>query len=84
MGSNQMKTRLVLVTLVLLVFFEMSQCFTLSKSENGQGSLTTKKSQNPRDMASVLLRQKRMSHISLCLYCCGCCKTSMCGFCCKI
>ncbi|XP_048379851.1 hepcidin [Stegostoma tigrinum] len=84
MGSIQMKTRLVLVTLMLLVFFEMSQCFTLSKIENGQGSMTTKTSQNPRDMASVLLRQKRMSHISVCVYCCECCKKKTCGFCCRL
>ncbi|XP_048476732.1 probable G-protein coupled receptor 139 [Rhincodon typus] len=45
MGSGQMKTRLVLVTLMLLVFTEMSQCLTMSKIENEQDSLTTENSQ---------------------------------------
>ncbi|KAK2909941.1 hepcidin-1 [Channa argus] len=29
------------------------------------------------------IRQKRQSHISLCRYCCKCCKTKGCGFCCS-
>ncbi|KAM7421325.1 hypothetical protein PAMA_015465 [Pampus argenteus] len=28
-------------------------------------------------------RPKRQSHISLCRYCCNCCKNKGCGFCCK-
>ncbi|XP_072409722.1 hepcidin-1 [Chiloscyllium punctatum] len=84
MGSTQMKTRLVLVALMLLVFVEMRQCLPMSKTENGQGTLSTERSQNPSNVASVLLRQKRMSHISVCVYCCGCCKKRTCGICCKL
>ncbi|XP_035496795.1 hepcidin-1 [Scophthalmus maximus] len=30
------------------------------------------------------IRQKRQSHISLCRWCCNCCKANKgCGFCCK-
>ncbi|KAK2844910.1 hypothetical protein Q5P01_011569 [Channa striata] len=29
------------------------------------------------------IRQKRQSHISLCRYCCKCCKYKGCGFCCS-
>ncbi|XP_010746187.1 hepcidin-1 [Larimichthys crocea] len=28
-------------------------------------------------------RQKRQSHISLCRYCCNCCKNKGCGYCCR-
>ncbi|XP_029115626.1 hepcidin-1 [Scleropages formosus] len=31
----------------------------------------------------VLLRSKRQSHLSLCRYCCNCCKNKGCGYCCK-
>uniref|UniRef100_A0A3Q3XE98 Hepcidin n=1 Tax=Mola mola TaxID=94237 RepID=A0A3Q3XE98_MOLML len=35
-------------------------------------------------MMPSLIRQKRQSHLSFCLYCCGCCKNIKgCGFCCK-
>ncbi|XP_037532735.1 hepcidin-1 [Nematolebias whitei] len=29
------------------------------------------------------MRQKRQSHLSLCRYCCNCCRNKGCGFCCK-
>ncbi|KAG9283776.1 hepcidin-1 [Astyanax mexicanus] len=31
----------------------------------------------------VLFRTKRQSHLSLCRYCCNCCKNKGCGFCCR-
>ncbi|KAJ8404993.1 hypothetical protein AAFF_G00329140 [Aldrovandia affinis] len=31
----------------------------------------------------VLFRAKRESHISLCRYCCKCCRNKGCGFCCR-
>ncbi|MEE6481877.1 hypothetical protein FKM82_013041 [Ascaphus truei] len=30
-----------------------------------------------------LLRSKRQSHMSICVYCCNCCKQKVCGFCCR-
>ncbi|XP_048450757.1 hepcidin-like [Rhincodon typus] len=83
MGSGQMKTRLVLVTLMLLVFIEMSQCLTMSKIENGQDSLTTENSQASQGEASMLLRQKRMSQVKKCKFCCNCCNMQGCGICCS-
>ncbi|XP_026172716.1 hepcidin-1 [Mastacembelus armatus] len=29
------------------------------------------------------IRQKRQSHLSLCRWCCNCCKSNTCGPCCK-
>ncbi|XP_032411666.1 hepcidin-1 [Xiphophorus hellerii] len=29
------------------------------------------------------VREKRQSHLSLCRYCCNCCKNKGCGFCCR-
>lgn len=29
------------------------------------------------------IRQKRQSHLSLCRWCCDCCKNNGCGFCCR-
>nr|AEK98542.1 hepcidin isoform 2 [Miichthys miiuy] len=34
-------------------------------------------------MMPNLVRQKRQSNISLCRYCCNCCKNKGCGFCCR-
>nr|AEK98543.1 hepcidin [Miichthys miiuy] len=34
-------------------------------------------------MIPNLVRQKRQSNISLCRYCCNCCKNKGCGFCCR-
>uniref|UniRef100_A0AAY4ADE0 Uncharacterized protein n=1 Tax=Denticeps clupeoides TaxID=299321 RepID=A0AAY4ADE0_9TELE len=31
----------------------------------------------------TLFRTKRQSHLSLCHYCCNCCRNKGCGFCCK-
>ncbi|KAF4076056.1 hypothetical protein AMELA_G00225950 [Ameiurus melas] len=31
----------------------------------------------------ALFRTKRQSHLSLCRYCCNCCKNKGCGFCCR-
>ncbi|XP_026883461.1 hepcidin-1 [Electrophorus electricus] len=31
----------------------------------------------------VLFRGKRTSHLSLCRYCCKCCRNKGCGFCCR-
>ncbi|XP_059498905.1 hepcidin-1-like [Stegostoma tigrinum] len=83
MGSGQMKTRLVLVTLMLLVFTEMSQCLTMSKVENGQDSLTTENTQASQGEASILLRQERMSQDRRCRFCCSCCDFQGCGICCR-
>ncbi|XP_069058169.1 hepcidin [Pleurodeles waltl] len=30
-----------------------------------------------------LLRTKRQSHLSLCSFCCNCCKNKGCGYCCR-
>ncbi|XP_043117485.1 hepcidin-1 isoform X2 [Puntigrus tetrazona] len=30
-----------------------------------------------------LFRVKRQSHLSLCRYCCNCCRNKGCGYCCK-
>ncbi|XP_050986384.1 hepcidin-1 isoform X2 [Labeo rohita] len=31
----------------------------------------------------ALFRTKRQSHLSLCRYCCNCCRNKGCGYCCK-
>nr|AAR18593.1 preprohepcidin 2 [Danio rerio] len=31
----------------------------------------------------VLFRTKRQSHLSLCRFCCKCCRNKGCGYCCK-
>nr|QBA30289.1 hepcidin [Clarias gariepinus] len=31
----------------------------------------------------VLFRAKRQSHLSMCRYCCNCCKNKGCGYCCR-
>ncbi|XP_062394572.1 hepcidin-1 [Sardina pilchardus] len=31
----------------------------------------------------ALFRTKRQSHLSLCRYCCNCCRYKGCGYCCK-
>ncbi|KAK3541194.1 hypothetical protein QTP86_016207 [Hemibagrus guttatus] len=44
-----------------------------------QGEAATLQETSPE----VLLRTKRQSHLSLCRYCCNCCKNKGCGFCCR-
>ncbi|KAM4651626.1 hepcidin-1-like [Discoglossus pictus] len=34
-------------------------------------------------LLAPLLRTKRQSHLSICRYCCNCCKNKKCGFCCR-
>ncbi|XP_038670190.1 hepcidin-2-like [Scyliorhinus canicula] len=88
MGSSQMKLRFVFFAMTLLVFVHLSHCFSLSKIDDGRGSLETEKSVGSPNMGSVLLRQRRMSHLSICVYCCGCCNRKgskkTCGYCCKL
>ncbi|XP_038669797.1 hepcidin-2-like [Scyliorhinus canicula] len=83
MGSSQMKLRFVFFAMTLLVFVHLSHCFSLSKIDDGRGSLEIEKSVDSPDMGSVLLRQRRMTNHSICVYCCGCCNRENCGFCCK-
>ncbi|XP_078389754.1 uncharacterized protein LOC144671611 isoform X2 [Cetorhinus maximus] len=88
MGSSQMKLRLVLFTLTLLLSLQLSHFFSLSKVDSAVGSLTIEKSVDSPDTGSLLLREKRMSHLSVCVYCCGCCNKKgtkkTCGYCCKL
>ncbi|XP_078092315.1 hepcidin-1 [Mustelus asterias] len=87
MARSQMKLRLLSIALTLLVIVDLSYCFSLSKIDDGRASLNTEKSVDSPSMGSVLLRHKRMSHLSICVYCCGCCNRrsnqKTCGFCCK-
>ncbi|XP_069804557.1 hepcidin [Dendropsophus ebraccatus] len=34
-------------------------------------------------LEETLHRTKRFSHLSICRFCCGCCKDKECGICCK-
>ncbi|XP_067874740.1 hepcidin-1 [Heterodontus francisci] len=83
MGSR-VEMRLVLVSLALLAFVQISQCLSLSKVVIGDGSLKSEQWAESSDVGSVLLRQRRMTHLPICLYCCGCCKKRTCGYCCKL
>ncbi|XP_030637712.1 hepcidin-1 [Chanos chanos] len=59
----------------------------LSETQSGEPSnnealpemeLTERSMERP-----VYFRAKRHSHLSLCRYCCNCCRNKGCGFCCK-
>ncbi|XP_016319806.1 hepcidin-1-like isoform X1 [Sinocyclocheilus anshuiensis] len=42
-------------------------------------------SETPQEQTNPLafFRVKRQSHLSLCRYCCNCCRNKGCGYCCK-
>ncbi|XP_065155012.1 hepcidin-1 isoform X1 [Paramisgurnus dabryanus] len=46
---------------------------------NYHSTETTPEQSNPL----ALFRSKRQSHLSMCRYCCKCCRNKGCGFCCK-
>ncbi|XP_067831448.1 hepcidin-1 isoform X1 [Heptranchias perlo] len=88
MRSSQMKVCLVLLSLVLLACVHVNQCLSLSKIETEHDSLTNEEAVDPPATGSLLLREKRWTHVPICLYCCGCCNKKgariTCGFCCKL
>ncbi|XP_067303908.1 hepcidin-1 [Pseudorasbora parva] len=47
--------------------------------ENEHFTETAQEQTNPL----AFFRAKRQSHISLCRYCCNCCRNKGCGYCCK-
>ncbi|KAK7146718.1 hypothetical protein R3I94_009529 [Phoxinus phoxinus] len=47
--------------------------------ENQIGTEAAQELANPL----ALFRTKRQSHLSLCRYCCNCCRNKGCGYCCK-
>ncbi|XP_016341382.1 hepcidin-1-like isoform X2 [Sinocyclocheilus anshuiensis] len=49
--------------------------------ENEHLTETSQEQTNPNPLA--FFRVKRQSHLSLCRYCCNCCRNKGCGYCCK-
>nr|AGO64769.1 hepcidin [Cyprinus carpio] len=47
--------------------------------ENQHLTETSQEQTNPL----AFFRVKRQSHLSLCRYCCNCCRNKGCGYCCK-
>nr|QNR87387.1 hepcidin [Hemibarbus labeo] len=47
--------------------------------ENESWTETAQEQTNPL----AFFRTKRQSHLSLCRYCCNCCRNKGCGYCCK-
>ncbi|XP_077086009.1 hepcidin-1 isoform X2 [Siphateles boraxobius] len=47
-----------------------------------ENQLWTEASQEPTNPLAFF-RTKRQSHLSLCRYCCNCCRNKGCGYCCK-
>ncbi|XP_056098611.1 hepcidin-1 isoform X1 [Rhinichthys klamathensis goyatoka] len=47
--------------------------------ENQLGTEAAQEHTNPL----AFFRTKRQSHLSLCRYCCNCCRNKGCGYCCK-
>uniref|UniRef100_A0A3B3WDS5 Hepcidin n=1 Tax=Poecilia mexicana TaxID=48701 RepID=A0A3B3WDS5_9TELE len=37
----------------------------------------------PCPLSNTQMEKERQSHLSLCRYCCNCCKNKGCGFCCR-
>ncbi|XP_076135706.1 hepcidin-1 [Alosa pseudoharengus] len=48
-------------------------------TETQQLAVTSPEVTNPL----ALFRTKRQSHLSMCRYCCNCCRNKGCGYCCK-
>ncbi|XP_016319807.1 hepcidin-1-like isoform X2 [Sinocyclocheilus anshuiensis] len=53
--------------------------FTQTEDEHHVESETPQEQTNPL----AFFRVKRQSHLSLCRYCCNCCRNKGCGYCCK-
>ncbi|XP_059423122.1 hepcidin-1 [Carassius carassius] len=49
--------------------------------ENQHLTETSQEQTNPNPL--TFFRVKRQSNLSLCRYCCNCCRNKACGYCCK-
>ncbi|XP_059813392.1 hepcidin-1 [Hypanus sabinus] len=82
------QSKLLLVSLVLMTIVCLSECRSLLTVDQQHTSLTAENDMDADSVDTVLLRQKRMSHLSVCVYCCNCCKTrrtkKTCGVCCRL
>ncbi|XP_016394807.1 hepcidin-1 isoform X2 [Sinocyclocheilus rhinocerous] len=58
--------------------------FTQTEDEHHVES-DTPLTETPQEQTNPLafFRVKRQSHLSLCRYCCNCCRNKGCGYCCK-
>nr|AGT19511.1 hepcidin [Hypophthalmichthys molitrix]AGZ15359.1 hepcidin [Hypophthalmichthys molitrix]ALD62533.1 hepcidin [Mylopharyngodon piceus] len=52
---------------------------TPQQNEHSTETTETQGQTNPL----AFFRTKRQSHLSLCRYCCNCCRNKGCGYCCK-
>ncbi|XP_072914840.1 hepcidin-1 [Hemitrygon akajei] len=86
MKSSQSK--LLLLSLIIMTIVCLSECRSLLTVDQQHNSLTAENDMDADGVDTVLLRQKRMSHLPICIYCCNCCKTKRtkktCGFCCRL
>ncbi|KAM8927914.1 hepcidin-2-like [Pelodytes ibericus] len=70
--------------LLLSVLFHRSHPASLEKNEITKGADQISEPQmEESNILEPLLRTKRHSHLSFCIYCCNCCKNKGCGMCCK-
>ncbi|XP_067831450.1 hepcidin-1 isoform X2 [Heptranchias perlo] len=71
----------------IIIFWKIPPNLLL-KIETEHDSLTNEEAVDPPATGSLLLREKRWTHVPICLYCCGCCNKKgariTCGFCCKL
>ncbi|XP_069796063.1 hepcidin-1 [Narcine bancroftii] len=80
------KMRLLLVGLVLATLVALSECRSLLEVKEEQSSLSVVNSEASHVMGPAMTRFRRTSHLSICLYCCTCCKSQRgkCGYCCRM
>nr|XP_023668852.1 hepcidin [Paramormyrops kingsleyae] len=76
------------VTLCVCVLLSAAVPFSQTLTqETGRGDTRNEERWTPAAAEEThplaLLRTKRQSHLSLCRYCCGCCKNKGCGYCCR-
>ncbi|XP_062912710.1 hepcidin-1 [Mobula hypostoma] len=82
------QSKLLLVSVVLMTIVHLSKCRSLLTVDQQHNSLTAENDVDADGVDTVLLRQKRMSHLSICVFCCNCCqkqlKNRTCGLCCRL
>ncbi|XP_053545995.1 hepcidin-2 [Bombina bombina] len=71
---------LVILTIICHLSFSVSVMGNEMKYPADQ---LTKSEMDESNLLTTLLRTKRQSHLSICRYCCNCCKNKGCGLCCR-
>ncbi|XP_053547087.1 hepcidin-2-like [Bombina bombina] len=68
---------LVILTIICHLSFSVLSDGGNTNLQNLEGGM------DESNLLTTLLRTKRQSHLSICRYCCNCCKNKGCGLCCR-